>query len=61
MFFIFEYDKENHEVSFSNWIFPNFYVLGTPGYPKLIPLGVITPQRKLFAIFLVESDSLDQN
>ena len=34
MFFIFEYDTKNHEVSFSIWIFPNFTALGTRGTQK---------------------------
>ena len=51
MFFIFEYDTKNHEVSFSIWIFSNFTVLGTPGYPDKAPLGVITPPKKFFDHF----------
>ena len=34
MFFIFEYDTKNHEVSFSIWIIPNFTALGTWGTQK---------------------------
>ena len=34
MFFIFEYDTKNHEVTSSIDIFPNFTALGTRGTQK---------------------------
>ena len=48
IFFILEYETTNIEEYFSNFFFQNFYVLGTPGYPRLLPLGVKTPKMICF-------------
>ena len=48
IFFILEYETTNIEEYFSNFFFQNFYVLGTPGYPHILPLGVKTPQMIIF-------------
>ena len=48
IFFILEYETTNIEEYFSNFFFQNFYVLGTPGYPGVLPLGVKTPKMIFF-------------
>ena len=48
IFFILEYETTNIEEYFSNFFFQNFYVLGTLGYPGVLPLGVKTPKMTIF-------------
>ena len=48
IFFILEYESTNIEEYFSNFFFQNFYVLGTPGAPGVLPLGVKTPKLIFF-------------
>ena len=48
IYFILEYESTNIEEYFFNFFFQNFYVLGTPGYPGVLPLGVKTPKMIFF-------------
>ena len=51
MFFIFEYDTKNHEVTSSIDIFPNFTALGTWGTPKWPEKGKNGPDKPFYLFF----------
>ena len=48
IFFILEYETTNIEEYSFNIFFQNFFVLGTPGYPGVLPLGVKTSKMISF-------------
>ena len=60
-FCILDYESTNAEECFAIFFFWNFNILGTPGYPKWLPLGVKTPKITFFGSIFLKSDSLYYN